>query len=195
MKIKYKYWFSIFVFLPSFFLTLSSRAYATRNPSAVYCEQLGYEFLIITDQTGNQVGMCKFPDGRVCSAFEFLKGQCGQKFSYCQKEGYSLKVEKDPQKCGYMVVPCSICLSKDGREIGEVTQIMKLDLREGKCGDHNCVIGENHNNCPQDCLEGSENLEKSAHKNSIINFFISILSWLILKIKEFWVFLLGLLNH
>jgi len=54
------------------------------NPAAVYCEDLGYEYKIITDSEGGQKGVCVFPDNTSCDAWEFFTGKCGQNYSYCK---------------------------------------------------------------------------------------------------------------
>ena len=60
---------------------------ATRNPAAVYCLGLGYDYLIITDATGGQHGNCILPDQTECPAWDFLSGKCGQARSICAREG------------------------------------------------------------------------------------------------------------
>jgi hypothetical protein len=61
------------------------------NPAAVYCVKLGYKFDVVTDEEGNQYGVCIFPDGSECGEWDFYRGKCGQEWSYCNLHGYDLK--------------------------------------------------------------------------------------------------------
>ena len=164
---------------------------AVKNVSAVYCQELSYEFSIQEDQVGNQTGICEFPDGQICSAMAFFRGECGQNYSYCQKEGYILKQENDPKKCNYMAVPCSICVAEDGTEIGEVSVIMDLDLRDEKCGDGRCTMDESYKTCPQDCQLAPT---MSPTPTLVETGKISFLSWLIMKVKEVIVSIMGVIE-
>ena len=47
------------------------------NPSAVYCEEQGYEYKIITNPDGSQYGMCG-----TCRAWDFYNGECKQGFNW-----------------------------------------------------------------------------------------------------------------
>lgn len=128
---------------------------ALKNPSAVYCEKMGYKFVIEETEVG-QVGICKFSETESCIAQDFLIGKCGGEYSYCNKKGYELKTISDSEKCSSIPASteCAVCVLKNGTEV-EVTKLMDLSFEEGICGDGRCVLGENHNNCPQDCPSGS----------------------------------------
>ena len=60
------------------------------NPASFYCEEMGYEVELRTVAGGTQ-GICIFPDGRECEEWEFLSGSCGIEWSFCQRQGYSIK--------------------------------------------------------------------------------------------------------
>jgi len=89
------------------------------NPVEVYCTRLGYEFTtrrrkidkqlqtqmpvdptweaLEGPQPGNPVipdyiewVVCTFPDGNECEEEEFRSGLCGQEYSYCVQQGYTL---------------------------------------------------------------------------------------------------------
>ena len=47
------------------------------NPASVYCEEQGYTLEIRTDASGNQYGVCIFPDGSECEEWAFFRGECG----------------------------------------------------------------------------------------------------------------------
>lgn len=133
--------FGIIIFI--FFLHSTT---AILNPAAVYCDKLGYEYVV-----GESV--CKMPDGTEVNAWKFLEGKEGQEYSYCEKEGYILKTINDSKECSSIFsLECAVCI-KDGDEI-EVTRLMNLSFEEGICGDGKCVIGENFKICPQDCKSG-----------------------------------------
>jgi len=129
--------------------------FALKNPSVVYCEEMGYEFAIEETERG-QIGICKFSETEKCPAWDFLTGKCGEEYSYCSKEGYQLKTIKNLEKC--LSIPfsseCAVCILGDGREV-EVTKLMGLSFEEGICGDGKCILGENYKTCSQDCPSGS----------------------------------------
>lgn len=58
-----------------------------RNPAAVYCSLLGYDFEIAESRNGGQHGICRLPDETICGAWDFLNGKCGQDYSICALEG------------------------------------------------------------------------------------------------------------
>jgi len=60
------------------------------NPASVYCQELGYELEMRETEEGT-IGVCVFPDGKECEEWDFLSGRCGQEYSYCAQEGYTLK--------------------------------------------------------------------------------------------------------
>lgn len=81
----------------------------TPNVSAVYCEFLGYKYIIRKDSKGNEYGVCLFPDGSECEAWEFYRGACGQKFSYCAKNGCETRTiteEQDSFTIRYCACEC-----------------------------------------------------------------------------------------
>ncbi len=145
---------------------------AIPNPSAVYCDSLGYNYTISKTDGGGEVGICQFPDGSTDRAWAFLRGEAGQEHNYCKEKGYEFKVVENNSKCpGMYFGKCVLCVSPGGKET-EVTELMKQD---GKFPDfskwtlsrcnHNQVCepekGENNENCPQDCSGKAGDPEKS----------------------------------
>lgn len=130
---------------------LSESALGMPNPSAAYCTQLGYTYTTEKTDEGD-VGICHFPDGSTCIAWEFIKGKCGEEYSYCRQEGYKLKTVTGV-KCTH-TPECAVCVQDNGIET-EVTKLMDLKLEYGECGDSICTMGENVRNCPKDCPSGS----------------------------------------
>ena len=62
---------------------------ALSNPSAVYCESLGYTY------ESSEVGVCRISEYMRLNAWDFFEGKIGQQYSYCAKKGYSVRTIKD----------------------------------------------------------------------------------------------------
>ena len=60
------------------------------NPASFYCTEMGYDLEMRETKAGTQ-GICIFPDGSECEEWDFLAGRCGAVFSYCQRQGYTIK--------------------------------------------------------------------------------------------------------
>lgn len=92
------------------------------NPAAVYCRELGYQYRIVNINK-KQHGVCTFLDGSECEGWQFLTGKCGEKYSYCAKQGYGLIVKtdgKNPFSREY-----AVCV-ENGKEMGSVTDLFNL---------------------------------------------------------------------
>jgi C1A family cysteine protease/putative hemolysin len=63
-------------------------ASALSNPSAVYCEELGYTYNLEHES-------CKVSERIELNAWDFFEGKIGQEYSYCAKKGYSIKTMDD----------------------------------------------------------------------------------------------------
>ena len=74
------------------------------NPSAVYCENLGYRYEIRTKSDGSQLGFCIF-DGEECPAWDFFNGLCGEEYTYCSKTGGVLVKIKNAGYVAACVLP------------------------------------------------------------------------------------------
>lgn len=121
------------------------------NPAAVYCQDLGYEWVIERTAEG-EIGVCKFPDGSTIEDWDFLKGKSGQEWSYCEKKGYTLKTITDINKCSSIFSEdCAVCVLEEGVEI-EASKLLGFEVQKESCGNKVCDPGENLQNCPQDCL-------------------------------------------
>jgi putative hemolysin len=46
------------------------------NPASRHCQGQGYRAAVRSDETGNQYGVCIFPDGSECGEWAFLWGEC-----------------------------------------------------------------------------------------------------------------------
>ncbi len=135
----------IFLLIISLLMAFGS-AEAMLNPATAYCQAMGYEY---------KDGICVLPDGQQADAWDFLEGKTGKEYSYCEKQGYQLKVVKNADKCiRFLTSECAVCVLENGTQV-EVTQLMGLTLKETTCGDGNCGFPEDHEKCPEDCPSGS----------------------------------------
>jgi putative hemolysin len=125
---------------------LSASAVALRNPSAVYCIEMGYNYSVEKTSSGDQ-GICTLPDGTNADAWRFLEGKTGIRYNYCTQNNHATSMITD---CGQLLSgECAAC-NVNGTNI-EVTQLMKLNFAESQCGDGICGFPENNENCAKDC--------------------------------------------
>jgi len=125
-----------------------------RNPVEVYCTGLGYEFTTRKrkiDKPESQLEkpveptpdtlegphpgipvipdyyewvVCAFPDGNECEVEEFRLGLCGQEYSYCVQQGYTLKPGSNQVPGGKPTT----CIFPDGSSCPEI------EFFNGSCG-------------------------------------------------------------
>ncbi len=101
------------------------------NPSSVYCDALGYGLETRTDPgTGGEVGCCVFPDGSACELWAFYRGECGQNFTYCERQGY--RIENRVEDMGSYTVNYAACVFDDSSECSEQSYL------SGECGPSDC---------------------------------------------------------
>lgn len=111
-----------------------------KNPAAVYCEEMGYEFLIINDK-----GYCKVEDYTKYEAFSFYTGRVGTEYGFCYLNGYRTVVEDEVQYC-----------ELPNGTLVDIDRMMDLDFKDmawvdlGECGDNFCR-GDEKGVCPEDC--------------------------------------------
>jgi len=161
--------FNIFILLLLFSVVsifLAKTALSLLNPAAVYCNSLGYKYVTREEEEGAR-GFCVLPDGREVDAWEFLQGKVAREFSFCERNNYTIKTVKDPEKClRFLTDECSVCILPNGTEV-EVTELMGLSFKETVCGDGVCGIPENYRTCPEDCPSGSPDLYCDSIKDGI----------------------------
>lgn len=97
------------------------------NPAAAYCKALGYQYKIIKTDDGGQIGVCVFPDGKECKAWDFFAGRCGREYTYCNKVGGKIITGR----CPY-ANECAICLLPNGTKILEVELVGLSKIISGK---------------------------------------------------------------
>jgi C1A family cysteine protease len=95
------------------------------DPAALYCQKLGYKYEIREDDKGNQYGVCVFPDGSECNAWDFFKGSCGGEYSYCAQKGYDIETEVVNK--GSYTEECAVCVSR-GSDSKNATRVPMLEL-------------------------------------------------------------------
>lgn len=158
-----KIFYSILITLAA--LTFAGLAQAAFNPAARYCDQLGYSYMV-KDTTSGQVAYCVFPDSTSCDDWAFFTGKCGQKYNYCTLKGYGSKAANGEKCATSYATDCTLCVV-NGQETplvevmdknGETLQVDERDYSFKKqekpktvCGDGSCDVGEDTNNCAQDC--------------------------------------------
>ena len=119
---------------------------ALYDPSAVYCDALGYSFTI-KSTSGGETGYCILPDNQSVDSWQFLWGTVGQQYSYCTQKGYQLKTVNNSSTCsGVFSDSCAVCVFPDRSEV-EMTQLMNLSFREPdfvmetpSCDDGACTL-------------------------------------------------------
>lgn len=146
--------FAVFSVIALLSIISSDSVSALTNPSAVYCTELGYEYITINTETGVR-GLCVLPNNQIVNAWWFLEGKVAQEYSYCKKEGYEIKTVVDSETCKKIFTEeCAVCILEDGTEV-EVAELMNLSFAETVCGDDFCAaVMENFKNCPEDCPSG-----------------------------------------
>jgi len=129
-------------------LLLLGLSFALRNPAAVYCEAMGYDYNLST-------GDCEFLNDQSANAWEYLLGEAAQDLSYCAEEGHQMKIVNNTETCMvFLSETCAVCVLENGSGV-EVTKLMKLSFEETTCGDGTCGFPEDYSACPEDCISGS----------------------------------------
>ena len=100
---------------------LAAPAAGIADPACVYCEALGYNC-----SNGN----CTLPDGSSVPAWEFYRGKAGQKYSFCELQGY--RIESRTEDMGGWTSEYAVCVFDDCSECGEEEHF------DGTCGPSNC---------------------------------------------------------
>ncbi|MBD3237128.1 MAG: DUF333 domain-containing protein, partial [Candidatus Eisenbacteria bacterium] len=93
------------------------------NPAALYCELLGYEYVIIPT-AGGERGYCRLPDGQRVDAWDFFRGKCAQQYGYCAREGY--ETHTIDRGTGRYEAECAVCVDAQGIVQGSVAELMGL---------------------------------------------------------------------
>ena len=107
-----------------------SDAYATmKDPSAVYCGSLGYDYQIAEDEEGGQDGVCVFPDASACSSWDFYIGKCGKRFSFCALNGMDIATAADGRNS--FSLEYAVCVDENENIIGTVDDLYNMADKVG----------------------------------------------------------------
>ncbi len=117
------------------------------NPSALYCNALGYPYMDVTGSDGSMTGFCLLPGNQSVDAWQFLEGKVSPELSYCKKQGLDVRTVTDPTVCGMLGSTCAVCVRADGTT-QEVTKMMGLDFREKICSGNTCCDPAKDKTCP-----------------------------------------------
>ncbi len=115
------------------------------NPAAVFCKEQGYDYEIRTDESGNEYGVCIFPDGSECDAWAYYESKCEPGSTeteesadmpnpaavYCKDQGYEYEIRTDENGGQY-----GVCIFPDGSECDEWAYY------EGECEPGSAETGE-----------------------------------------------------
>lgn len=97
----------------------------TQNPAAAYCiDIMGYDYSVINDDHGGQVGTCKMPNGQICDQWEFYAGICGSGYSYCAENGYRTETRYDGNDP--FAVKYAVCVNSKQQDLGSVVSLSGL---------------------------------------------------------------------
>ncbi|MBN1565839.1 MAG: DUF333 domain-containing protein [Anaerolineae bacterium] len=119
----------------------SSNTLTIGNPAAVYCKELGHEYVVEVSDPGQQ-GICKFADGSQCNQWAFLRGECGQEFNYCAQQGYDTITRADGRNP--LTKTYAVCIERSapeqspGQEVGSATEMMNLLNKAMGCESGDC---------------------------------------------------------
>ena len=70
------------------------------NPASFYCQEMGYE-LDLRNTDGGTEGICIMPNGAECEEWEFLAGGCSIEWTFCQRQGYTIREGEDGAICTF----------------------------------------------------------------------------------------------
>ena len=99
------------------------------NPSAVYCQELGYKFKTVPDPEGER-GVCILPENQECDAWDFLGGECGQEHSYCAQQGLDTVLKHDGKNG--LTRSYAVCVDENQEEVGAAIELMDLEEKLGQ---------------------------------------------------------------
>jgi len=106
------------------------------NPSAVYCDGLGYPQEPV-ERNGGMDADCIFPDGSRCGAWDLLSGRCGHEFTYCELQGGNIEEGANIGTCRF----------SDGSSCDEYQYFLG-----------NCAPGDNPEEVSEDAVSSEEDV-------------------------------------
>ena len=120
--------FTLLTFI--FSITLMFSVFAQKayiNPTAKYCDMLGYRYEITSVKGSGDVGIIHLPNGQMVNAWDFFKGKVAQEYSYAAKLGFDVETETIKQN-GY-TIERAVCVrsSKGVEERIPLLELMELN--------------------------------------------------------------------
>jgi uncharacterized protein len=100
------------------------------NPAASYCSLLGYQY-DIQDTNEGQTGVCTLPDGSNCEEWQFLRGKCGEDFSWCALNGMEIQTVTESE--GASIQEYAVCVDSNGTIVGKVFDLSGLQALLNAC--------------------------------------------------------------
>jgi putative hemolysin len=95
------------------------------DPSAAYCDALGYQYTITSSPEGDW-GFCQLPSGEKIDSWQFFLGDAGQDYNYCALKGYQTETSTSPDLTFfYLTDHVATCVLPDASKV-EVAQLMGL---------------------------------------------------------------------
>lgn len=88
----------------------STGSIGLKNPAAVYCTKMGYEYRTVKTEVGEK-GICVLPNGDEVEEWAFYRGECAPEFSYCAKMDWPVAVEAQSDSYSEK---CCTCILPDG---------------------------------------------------------------------------------
>lgn len=137
------------------FIMLAAMVLALKNPAAIYCEELGYEYRL----EGNK-GYCFIQEDVRIEEWAFYSGSQGKEYGACNRSGFETVVVEKNQYCE---LPNGTMMHVD--------DFLDLDLqdlvieKEGVCGDGSCAMDENHRDCPEDCMQSVKDMVCESYRD------------------------------
>ena len=95
-----------------------------RNPAAIYCSDLGYEYEIVQGADGGHQGICRLPNHTSCDAWDFFQGRCGQEYNACARKG--LKTVTQPNGDNPFSRATALCVDADGQKVTSAVDAVNL---------------------------------------------------------------------
>ncbi len=104
-------------------MLLMGFVFSLANPSAVYCEELGYEYTTVEGPDGEE-GVCKLPSGQEVSAWSFFQGKVAVQYSYCTQQGYGTTTVTEDE--GNWTSEYGACILANGTAV-PISELMDLE--------------------------------------------------------------------
>ncbi len=129
-------------------ILLSVPVLALRNPAAIYCEELGYEFITEKEEDGIR-GYCLVENNKF-DAWDFYQGKVGENYSYCASLGYNIEsIEGNDSSYS---TEYAICFNDNEKilqdELLNITEKIEEEMitNSNNNDDENDILGNNYDN-------------------------------------------------